>query len=351
MNSPRARYEIFVAALLSLAAAYSSIASDQGPDTENSLLFSHELHVVENELSCQDCHSDIPTSTSLADRNLPEMDVCGDCHDIEDEETCGMCHRDPENPEAARHREFQLLFSHETHLEAGEDCARCHGPITSDGDWYSNAVELKSLCNGCHDIALNGDRCSSCHTESYALQDIHPGDWRHNHAEQALNRKDWCGACHESMAGCSDCHFGDNLDGTTHELNYEYTHGLDARSRKYDCTACHDRQTFCNDCHLRELRLPLNHSTSDWSFQHGVAARRDVEDCASCHDQADQTCARSGCHNDYDGIRGTDPRFHSGSLARGEMHGPWHGDDGYVCYQCHVNTHTPGDGFCGYCHR
>jgi nitrate reductase cytochrome c-type subunit len=33
-----------------------------------------------------------------------------------------------------------------------------------------------------------------------------------------------------------------------------------------------------------------------------------------------------------------------------DMHGPWHSDEGYYCYQCHVSTHEGGVGFCGYCH-
>ncbi len=95
--------------------------------------------------------------------------------------------------------------------------------------------------------------------------------------------------------------------------------------------------------------MPLNHSSASWLIDHGGAARSNIEDCASCHDNSDPTCARGGCHSDADGIKGTDARLHiiGGPVA---SHGPWHSDEGFYCYQCHVNTHQAGQGFCGYCH-
>jgi hypothetical protein len=33
-----------------------------------------------------------------------------------------------------------------------------------------------------------------------------------------------------------------------------------------------------------------------------------------------------------------------------KIHGPWHSDPGYFCFQCHTNTSRSGQGFCGYCH-
>ena len=206
------------------------------------------------------------------------------------------------------------------------------------------------VCMRCHDGVRAESGCALCHQSRQTLADIHPSVWKHQHAEQAVLDPDWCAACHQQEKFCIDCHRGDNLTGDIHDLNYRFTHGLDAQGKESDCSRCHDRRAFCNECHDSENRMPLAHSTISWLAEHGAAARRDIENCASCHEADDPTCARSGCHRDSDGLRGTDPRFHSSDPGRFDSHGPWHGDDDYFCFTCHTSTHQPGAGFCGYCH-
>ena len=128
------------------------------------------------------------------------------------------------------------------------------------------------------------------------------------------------------------------------------THGLDANSKALDCQKCHDRADFCNSCHLRELRMPLEHSSLGWIAQHSQAAKNDVENCASCHMTDDLTCARAGCHSDFDGIRGTDPKIHISGAEQFDTEGDWHNDNSFYCYQCHTRSNRIQTGFCSYCH-
>ena len=107
---------------------------------------------------------------------------------------------------------------------------------------------------------------------------------------------------------------------------------------------------FCVSCHESGLRMPLAHSTSNWIARHGRAAKNDVENCASCHQSSDPTCGLSGCHNDFDGIRGTNPKIHKSNNTLFDGDGYWHEDNGSYCYQCHISTQQAGVGFCGYCH-
>ena len=108
---------------------------------------------------------------------------------------------------------------------------------------------------------------------------------------------------------------------------------------------------FCVSCHKSGNRMPLAHSTTGWTTQHGRAAKNDIENCASCHETGDPICALAGCHNDFDGVRGTNPEIHADNLNMfDDEHGIWHDDNGYYCYQCHLNTNSAGVGFCGYCH-
>ena len=53
--------------------------------------FSHSLHY--DFVSCDECHSSVPGSTSLSDRLLPDHDSCVDCHDVDDDDECETCHK------------------------------------------------------------------------------------------------------------------------------------------------------------------------------------------------------------------------------------------------------------------
>jgi predicted CXXCH cytochrome family protein len=337
---------VVIVALASVMTATTPQQSAVSP-----LIFSHSLHVDDQEIECAACHSDVSASTTVDNLNLPSMDACADCHDVEDDEMCGQCHRDPEDPLPALRTGLSTPFNHQQHLELKVGCETCHDmSVGGDDGSLSQSMPGKSLCMGCHDGLRAHDECQLCHDTGTNLLDIHPMGWRHQHAEEATRKPQWCQTCHQQENYCVDCHRGDNPDGNIHDLNYEYTHGLDAGIKESDCARCHDRRTFCNACHESENRMPLEHSTLGWRTDHGRAARSDVENCASCHEVDDLTCARAGCHGDADGIRGTDPRIHSSGSSRLDSHGPWHDDMGHFCYTCHTNSDRAGVGFCGYCH-
>lgn len=338
--------------LLIALLTYGTIIADQFPGVElhaadGDINFAHADHA---DLDCADCHKGIPASSLSTDQNLPPMETCGDCHDIESDDACGTCHRNPDNPSPWPRPERLILFSHRSHLDRKAECGACHGNIKTSTEPSSEYMPTMKRCFSCHDGKSAGKDCKLCHDDHITLADIHPLDWRHQHGDRASLSPEWCTQCHRQDESCVECHRGDNLTGNIHDLNYIYTHGLDAKSKRLDCSSCHDNRSFCDACHERENRIPLLHSSTSWQHDHGRAARRDPESCASCHDTDDPTCARSGCHRDSDGLRGTDPRFHSSDINLFNVKGPWHGDDGYYCFFCHTSTHQPGMGFCGYCH-
>ncbi|MEW5922498.1 MAG: cytochrome c3 family protein [Candidatus Zixiibacteriota bacterium] len=310
--------------------------------------FAHANHT---DLECVDCHIAAKTSTSAGDKLFPSMETCGDCHDIEDVDNCGTCHHNTDDPQASPNPERPIEFSHKKHFEQKVKCARCHDDIADSKESSVTHMPNMPLCMKCHDGNRADNDCAVCHGQKITLLDIHPQDWRHQHAEKAAGSQEYCAGCHSNESFCIDCHRGDNLRGNIHDLNYEYTHGLDAGGKEKDCARCHDRKEFCNACHERQNRIPLEHSTLNWLADHGQAARRDVENCASCHDSSDPTCARGGCHRDADGIKGTDPRIHQIGMAFLQSKGPWHGDDNYFCFQCHTSTRNTSGGFCTYCHE
>lgn len=327
-------HTVFLIILLMAGSVYTS----NGDIIKSDIMFDHQLHT---DLECTDCHQQATGSTNSDDNLFPEMDYCGECHEIEEDDECGTCHRNTDDPVGLPNPIRDILFSHKKHTDQKIDCSGCHD--------FSTAIKIpgKPKCMECHDGRTAKNDCKVCHDNKYSLLDIHPLNWRDQHGSRVLLDEEFCFSCHKNESFCIDCHQGDNTDGAIHDLNYRFTHGLDAGGRETNCYNCHDNQLFCNDCHLSENRMPLKHSTLNWINEHGSAARNSIENCASCHDSSDPNCARVGCHSDTDGLRGTDLPIHS-DIYGGE--GPWHYDDGYFCFQCHTNTRTAGLGFCGYCH-
>ncbi len=298
---------------------------------ETSLIFSHSFHVDEQEIECTSCHPEIENSKLSSDRNLPTMEECEACHDVDDDETCGMCHKVADEPEELINPDRPIDFNHELHLSSGMECSGCHGEVGKVEILTDDNLPDKKTCMNCHNNVKADGSCEKCHSDKITLTDIHPKEWRHTHAENINFDNEWCSNCHKIERDCLECHKGDNTTGKIHDLNYRLTHGLDANSKALDCQKCHDRENFCNTCHIRELRLPLNHSSLGWIGQHSQAAKNDIENCASCHMSDDLTCARAGCHSDFDGIRGTDPKIHISGAEQFESEGDWHNDNNFYC--------------------
>ena len=71
-----------------------------------------------------------------------------------------------------------------------------------------------------------------------------------------------------------------------------------------------------------------------------------------CHDLQgeDPTCLL--CHMDRTPGRGNDPQTHLRSFIGDIGEGDFHGDDGAMCFTCHLyKGQAGGNGFCGYCHE
>jgi c(7)-type cytochrome triheme protein len=73
------------------------------PKNAQTVLFSHELHVVEKGLKCSGCHYQIfqmaKGSYKMQMEKITKGDFCGKCHngqkafDVKDKTNCSRCHR------------------------------------------------------------------------------------------------------------------------------------------------------------------------------------------------------------------------------------------------------------------
>ncbi len=366
------------------------------PAETQGLIFSHDLHVNDEEIDCLDCHpSDgIETSQYASDRLLPDEEACMMCHDDWKEDgNCESCHQGTQTITSRIIPAANFLFSHKNHLDDNRfECAVCHNDMVG----IENLPPLPQMsdCVSCHLDQQETTDCYDCHESNQIIRPKnHTWNWVQDHGIAAMSASNDCLECHVQIS-CDDCHSGsklatDNfklsnpvsiyrkdLQGSkqlidrVHDLNYVYFHGIDANTKSYECGTCHEVQTFCVDCHQNESELILNkpdfHGGLDWgavSYPNGTnfsnsidggghaeLARMDIERCQACHDieGADPSCVR--CHIDVDGIRFTDPQTHLPGFMSDAEEGDWHENESSLCYVCHTKE-SEGQGFCAYCHQ
>lgn len=296
-----------VAATTILGTAWFRSAAGLLPeDDKPELIFSHRYHLEEEALVCEDCHYEVGASEFGADNLLPEMDVCGDCHDIDDEDECGTCHSNIDDPQAVpRIDDYSPVFSHKLHVEAELECANCHESTLMADVAGGGMLPGMVQCLDCHDRhAVTSVECTLCHGPDEDLTPIsHSPDFIRAHSDLArtgapLDGDKTCQTCHDTNY-CQDCHEGDNLDRFTHPLNYAFTHALDAQANERLCISCHTDRQECVECHNTNLVLPQSHvpgfvNPIDGGL-HAMEAENDIESCMACHNSNAEVICQP-CH-------------------------------------------------------
>ncbi len=268
--------------------------SGQEPDR---IIMPHALH-HDAEVDCATCHDGVESSTSALDVFRPDMDVCADCHDVDDDEECAMCHTNLDNAGEYHRGTFGASrFSHALHADGGLDCSTCHGDPAS----AQPVLPGKPDCRGCHETADDYADCRMCHEEKKGLRPASHGEtWVSGHGLLAREDQGLCAQCH-TQATCRECHAGDNVRPRSHRLNYAFDHALEARGNELQCATCHQDPDYCSSCHIAERVLPWNHSQSGWVSASGGGLHTtegvfNMESCIACHSTgaAEPSCAR--CH-------------------------------------------------------
>ena len=266
-------------------------------DRPDNIIIPHDLHFAE-DVDCLSCHDGLTEGTDPSDRHYPDMDVCADCHDTDDEESCARCHTNVDEAGYYHRRDYgAALFLHAPHLAQGLDCAYCHG----DPALPRPLMPGKPDCRLCHETAEDLADCRLCHSRSFSLRPPnHSSSWLHLHGPGARFEQEVCAGCH-TQGGCRECHAGDNVRPRSHDLNYAFNHALDARDNSLQCTTCHADPAYCSSCHVAERILPSDHSQGDWinttdGGQHAIEGMFAMETCIACHDAGagEPSCAR--CH-------------------------------------------------------
>ncbi|MFQ6604153.1 MAG: cytochrome c3 family protein [Fidelibacterota bacterium] len=257
--------------------------------TTDYIRFSHPLHVEDEELECTTCHSDVSQSTQLDYSILPTMDVCSDCHEVEDDENCSICHMNTDDPLSYQefHHNSGLPFSHKRHLSRFTDCGKCHGAtLVDDGEERYQAWD-ESQCRQCHSINK---------------PENHMPGWKDIHGSTVVSRdENNCSMCH-TQSYCDQCHALQQFEPRVHPVDFMIRHGMESRLGIKDCYTCHNIATSCYTCHVRNQHMPVDHNLPDWVNNlpedgglHGSSAADSPMTCKACHlDENNPTCLR--CH-------------------------------------------------------
>jgi hypothetical protein len=269
----------------------------------NPLRFDHPLHVVEAGMTCEECHEGVP-ELGIRGRSVPDHETCEGCHDLEEEDTCGTCHLNPEEPEAVPLRAgLYEGFAHRDHMGEYGACERCHGDLIMAEDTVAGEpiIPAMSDCQQCHLSRRGPLDCGACHLGLDPVPTDHDqGDWRRDHGLEAAVGTSDCASCH-AQASCDVCHQGVLLDGSPPGAAWLHEHWAEA-SFGQDCLVCHETRRSCTECHRALVPVPHEFgpefANDITGGAHADEARAFPETCLSCHDieSADHTCAR--CHDD-----------------------------------------------------
>jgi hypothetical protein len=148
------------------------------------IAFSHKVHAGDNKIPCEYCHTS-PTRSPVA--GIPAVETCMNCHRVAKPGTDAIRELTAvyEQGQALKWKRVHRLpdyvyFDHRPHVNAGLDCAVCHGAVS----------EMEVLGQR---MSMRMGNCLSCHR---SVQDYIAAPAYKAPLDPALKGPDNCFACH-----------------------------------------------------------------------------------------------------------------------------------------------------------
>ncbi len=303
---------------------------------EARLAFSHEQHVLIEELECVVCHD---TAWVSDEPGMPAQETCSICHDVLDDG------KPPERQVASLFADGviaaarvsalddEVIFRHLRHVSAGVACGDCHRGIERNQRVDVELAPTMRACVDCHVERGQAHGCEICH-QSVGM-DVAPASHGHNWMRLhgvtvrsgCTRTADNCELCHTEST-CTACHLEQPPESHTNYFRRR-GHGLLASMDRSSCAACH-RSDSCDRCHSETL--PASH-TGQWGAPlatHCLACHfpLSAEGCSTCH-------AGSPSHS----LGAPKPPDHNAAMNCRQCHGLTaplpHVDNGSNCNLCH----------------
>lgn len=148
------KHFILLALALGACGNPASINLQQGYQPEQPIAYSHALHAGLYELDCQYCHTGAERSRHAG---VPSSSVCMNCHSqvrtdsAEIQKLAKFVAEDKPIPWVKVHRlpDF-VYFNHASHVSAGLECQRCHGPVQQMVRVEQKETMSMGWCLDCH---------------------------------------------------------------------------------------------------------------------------------------------------------------------------------------------------------
>lgn len=149
---------------ISLGVAPLNIYSnDYYKNIDQPIAFNHKVHVTDNQISCESCHSQARISDSAG---VPSVNSCIGCHvsvkgttEEQQKQIAKISNYWNANQSIPWNKIHDLpdfvRFSHKVHLNAGFDCTSCHGDVSKEimpiPQYYKGEIPLSmGWCVTCH---------------------------------------------------------------------------------------------------------------------------------------------------------------------------------------------------------
>jgi hypothetical protein len=146
---------------------YSTGSADLPVQDRQPIDFSHQLHAGELQIQCLFCHRHAAESPVAS---IPPVSLCMTCHQSLDRQTTEtdklLAYWNGRKPiewvRLQRLPDF-VYFTHDMHLQAGLECANCHGRVTDMRHTPRAATYEMGWCLTCHRQRGASEDCWTCH--------------------------------------------------------------------------------------------------------------------------------------------------------------------------------------------
>jgi hypothetical protein len=156
-------------ALLFFCAAVAAVAQAPPSGPAQPVPFSHKQHAGTLKLKCNMCHPNRDPGESMG---IAQASTCMQCHSSVKTDS-------PAIQKLAAHAESKravpwvrvyqipayVFFSHRAHIEAGNTCRECHGPVEERAQLAREADLSMTGCMNCHKTKNASNDCLYCHEQ------------------------------------------------------------------------------------------------------------------------------------------------------------------------------------------
>ena len=137
----------------------AALGRQQGYSPDQPIWFSHQVHVKQNKIDCEYCHS---TARESRHAGIPSANVCLNCHNsvkkgnLTGEKEIAKIFEAVESGKPIEWIKVHNLpdhvyFNHAQHVNAGKvDCEECHGPVEEMNRIVQVAPLSMKWCLDCH---------------------------------------------------------------------------------------------------------------------------------------------------------------------------------------------------------